>query len=153
MDGLILDTNGECGFVHPLDMERRHTVLIEQPFQHGETGVDAIVQCHRINGCLPRLGEMMEPESRNIHLGELGDLEGEREDYETVLRLGAETEEAQRSLDVDTPFDLRMCEMALRDRVMPVDPFVLRGQEHAVFGSAFSNADEIEDAVRRRSDR
>ncbi len=61
--------------------------------------------------------------------------------------------EPQRSLDVDTPFDLRLCETALRDRVMPVDPFVLRGQEHAVFGSAFSNAVEIEDAVRRRSNR
>jgi CMP-N,N'-diacetyllegionaminic acid synthase len=61
--------------------------------------------------------------------------------------------EAQRSLDVDTPFDLRMCETALRDRVTPEDPFVLRGQEHAVFGSAFTNAEEIEDAVRRRSNR
>lgn len=59
----------------------------------------------------------------------------------------------ERSLDVDTPFDLRLCEYALRDRVTPLDPFILRGQENAVFGSAYDNANEIEDAVRRRSNR
>lgn len=60
---------------------------------------------------------------------------------------------AERSLQIDTPWDLHLCELVLRDRLKSLDPFVLRGDEHAVFGHAYESADELEGAMRRRSSR
>lgn len=60
---------------------------------------------------------------------------------------------AARSLQIDTPWDLHLCELVLRDRIKSLDPFVLRGDEHALFGHAYDSAGELEDALRRRSTR
>lgn len=59
----------------------------------------------------------------------------------------------ERSLQIDSPWDLHLCDLALRDRNRPMDPFVLRGEESALFGGAYSSADEMESVLRRRSTR
>lgn len=86
----------------------------------------------------------------------------------------------ERSLQVDTPWDLRLCDMVLRDRlaqlhspastdgdVMPdpgpaksgtcdartQDLFVACSREGALVGEAFANADHVESEFRRRSTR
>ena len=58
-----------------------------------------------------------------------------------------------RSLQIDTPWDLHLCELVLRDRGKSLDPFILHGDEQAGFGAAYDNATDSQAALQRLSTR
>ena len=59
----------------------------------------------------------------------------------------------ERSLQVDSTWDLHLCELILRDQYKSRDPFILHSDAHSLFEGAYGKAEESESALRRRSTR